>query len=66
LKDEKYFDQFKMTMVAQARAHDIEQVFDPEYKPANADDTALFMEKQTFAFAVLMKCIQTDTGKTFC
>ena len=65
LKDEKYFDQFKMAMVAQARAHDIEEVFDPEYKPANPDDTALFLEKQKFAFAVLMKCIQTDTGKTF-
>jgi len=65
LKDEKYFDQFKMAMVAQARAHDIEEVFDPEYKPANPDDMALFLEKQKFAFAVLMKCIQTDTGKTF-
>jgi len=31
-------------MVAQARAHDIENFFDPDYKPANADDKALFLE----------------------
>jgi len=64
LKDERYFDQFRMAMVAQARAHDIEEVFDPDYKPST-EDKALFLEKQKFAFAVLMKCVQTDTGKTF-
>jgi len=65
LKDDKYFDQFKMSMIAQARAHDIEDIFDPTYKPKTPDEQALFDEKQKFAFAVLMKCIQTDTGKTF-
>jgi len=65
LKDEKYLDQFRMTMVAQARAHAIEEVFDPDYKSANADANALFLEKQKFVFAALMKCIQTDTSKTF-
>jgi len=65
LKDDKFFDQFKMAMIAQARAHDIEDIFDPTYKPKTPDEQALFDEKQKFAFAVLMKCIQTDTGKTF-
>ena len=65
LKDDKYFDQFKMVMIAQARAHDIEDVFNPTYKPSTQDEEALFDEKQKFAYAVLMKCIQTDTGKTF-
>jgi len=64
-KDDKFFDQFKMAMIAQARAHDIEDIFDPTYKPKTPDEQALFDEKQKFAFAVLMKCIQTDTGKTF-
>ena len=40
-------------------------MFDPDYRPITVDDKALFLEKQKFAFAVLMKCVQTDTGKTF-
>ncbi len=65
LNDEKYFDQFQMAMVAQARAHDNEEVIDPDCKPGSADGKALSLEKQKFAFAVLMKCVQTDTSKTF-
>jgi len=64
LKDEKYFDQFQMTMIAQARAYDIEEVFDSDYTPKTTEDKDLFLEKQKFAFAVLMKCVQTDIGKT--
>jgi len=45
LKDDKYFDQFKMAMIAQARAHDIEDIFDPAYKPKTPDEQALFDEK---------------------
>jgi len=40
-------------------------VFDPDYRPITVDDKALLLEKQKFAYAALMKCVQTDTGKTF-
>jgi len=50
--DEKYFGQFKIVMVAQARAYEIEEVFDPDYKPTNVDDKTIFFDKQKFACAV--------------
>jgi len=65
LKDEKYFDQFQIAMVAQAWAHDIEEVFDPDYTPFSVDDKALFLEKQKFSLAELIKCVQTDTDKDY-
>ena len=49
--------------MAQARAQDIVEVFDPAYIPATADDAALFLEKQKFMYAVFEKTLHTNKGK---
>ena len=64
LKDERKFDTFETEFLAMARTHDIEEVFDPTYTPSNLDDTYLFKEKQNFAYAILLRSIQTDKGRT--
>ena len=64
LKDERKFDIFKTEFLAMAYTHDIKEVFDPTYTPNNLDDTYLFKEKQNFAYAILLRSIQTDKGRT--
>ena len=51
-------------MLATARSHHVEEVLDPSYVPATPDDIALFKEKQTFMYSVLLHCLQTDMGKS--
>jgi hypothetical protein len=63
LKDEKQWDNWKRTMLAQATAQDVAEVLDPTYAPTSIDDTRLFAEKQKYMYAVLEKNVQTDTGK---
>ena len=64
LKDERKFDTFETEFLAMVRTHDIEEVFDPNYTPNNLNDTYLFKEKQNFAYAILLRSIQTDKGRT--
>ena len=52
-------------MIAQACAHDISEVFNINYSPANQDDIALFNEKQSFICSVHSKVVMTDQGKSF-
>ena len=64
LKDDKNFDQFNMVLISQARAHGIEEVFDSQYSPKTDEEHQLFQEKQKFAYSVLIRCVQTDIGRT--
>jgi hypothetical protein len=41
------------------------EIFTSGYKPVSPDDVTLFDEKQKFMYAVLMKTVQTDVGKSF-
>jgi hypothetical protein len=52
-------------VLAQAHAHDLKEVFDPNYKPDGEEEEKLFEEKQCFTYAVLNRIIQTDEGKAF-
>ena len=67
LKDQKYWNNWNRSVIAQARAHDISEVFDLKYEPDMDDDDAmeLFEQKQSFAYSVLNKCVLTDQGKAF-
>jgi hypothetical protein len=53
LKDERQFDNWQCSFLGTARAHHIEEVFDPSYVAYTVEERLLFDEKQKFAFRVL-------------
>jgi hypothetical protein len=67
LKEQKFWNNWNRSVIAQARAHDISEVFDLNYRyPLNDPDAMLlFDQKQSFAYSVLNKCVLTDQGKSF-
>jgi hypothetical protein len=65
LKDDKQWDVWNQDARAQAHSQDVMEIFTPRYKPVSPDNVALFDEKQKFMYAVLMKTVQTDVGKSF-
>jgi len=64
LKDDKQWDSWNRSTIAQARAQDVDVILDTTYTPIVPDDKALFQEKQKFMYAVFEKCLLTDTGKS--
>jgi hypothetical protein len=64
LKDDKQWDLWNQDTKAQARSQDIIDVLLPSYKATTQEEITLFDEKQKFMYAVFMKTIQTDTGKS--
>jgi len=65
LKDQRQWNNWQRSMLAQAHAHDIQDVFDPGYEPQDDEQERLFTEKNKFAYAVLNRVVQTDEGKAF-
>ncbi len=65
LKEQSHFNNWNRSVIAQARAHDISEVFDLNYSPTTAEDIELFTQKQSFAYSVLNRCLLTDQGKAF-
>jgi hypothetical protein len=65
LKDDKQWDVWNQDARAQARSQDVMEIFTSGYKPVSPDDVALFDEKQKLMYAVFMKTVQTDVGKSF-
>ena len=65
LKEQSHFNNWHRSVIAQARAHDISEVFNLTYSPTTADDIELFNQKQSFAYSVLNRCLLTDQGKAF-
>ena len=67
LKDQKNWNSWNRAVIAQARAHDVSEVFDIDYAPPDDDKEAieLFQQKQSFVYAVLNTCVLTDTGKEY-
>ena len=49
----------------QARAHDVQEVFDVTYWPTTHEETQLFDQKKSFVFAIFNKMVQTDIGKSY-
>ena len=64
LKDEKQWDQWQRSTMAQARAQGIAEVLDPTYKPTTDTGKALFAKKNKIMYAVFERTLLTDTGKT--
>ena len=64
LKDERFNDQWHRSFVNQARAQDVSEVLDSNYKPTTPDEKDLFIEKQKYVFAVLESKVLTDKGKS--
>ena len=65
LKDEKYYESFKRSVLVTARAHDCEEVLQPTFRPrGDADSLDLFRLKNDFMYSVFNKCLLSDMGKT--
>ena len=65
LKDERYFDDFKRSLLIVARTHECNEVLDPNCTPGSEpEEQKLFEAKQTFMFSVFNANLQTDMGKT--
>ena len=65
LKDEKYYESFKRSMLVTARAHDCEEILQPTFCPrGDADSQELFRLKNDFMYSVFNKCLLSDMGKT--
>ena len=65
LKDERYFDGFKRSLLIVTKTYECNEVLDPNYTPGSApEEHELFEAKQTFMFSVFNANLQTDMGKT--
>ena len=65
LKDEKYYESFKRSVLVTARTHDCEEILQPTFRPrGDADSLELFRSKNDFMYSVFNKCLISDMGKT--
>jgi hypothetical protein len=66
-KEQEHWNAWNRLVIAQARAHNVSEVFDPSYTPPANDHEAedLFEKKKSFVYSVLNKCVMTDHGKLF-
>ena len=65
LKDEKYYESFKRSVLVTGRAHDCEEILQPTFRPrGDADSLELFRLKNDFMYSVFNKCLLSDMGKT--
>ena len=65
LKDERYDDGFKRSLLIVATTHECNEVLDPNYtQGSEPEEQELFEAKQTFMFSVFNTNLQTDMGKT--
>ena len=65
LKDEKYYESFKRSVLVTARAHDCEEILQPTFRPkGSADSLELFRLKNDFMYCDSNKCLLSDMGKT--
>jgi hypothetical protein len=63
LKEDKQWDSWERSTVAQAQAQDLLDVLDSNFVPATPEATELFVEKQKFVYAIFDKILLTDKGK---
>ena len=65
LKDEKYYDSFKRSVLVTTSAHDCEEILQPTFRPrGDADSLELFRLKNDFMYSAFNKCFLSDMGKT--
>ena len=65
LKDEKYYESFKRSVLVTPRAHDCEEILQPTFRPrSDADSLELFRLKNDSMYSVFNKCLLSYMGKT--
>ena len=59
LKGDMYWDCWNRSDLTRAKAHDIGEVFDPDYSSPESDEDAkeLFLQKQVFAMTILNRFV---------
>jgi hypothetical protein len=63
LKQDKQWDNWNRTMIAQAQAQDVLSILDPQYSTNDPTVIALFQEQQKYMYAVFKRHPQTDKDK---
>ena len=64
-KNDKYYDTFQRSFLANLKAQGLYDVADPKYDPESGDiyDQELFQGKQSFVYSVLVASLQTEKGR---
>ena len=64
-KNDKYYDTFQRSFLANLKAQDLYDVADPDYEPESGDfyEHELFQGKQSFVYSVLVASLQTEKGR---
>ena len=64
-KNDKYYDTFKRSFLANLKAQGLYDVADPDHDPENGDtyEKELFKGKQSFVYSVLVTSLQTEKGR---
>ena len=65
LKNDKYYDTFQRSFLANLNAQGLYDVADPDHDPENGDtyEKELFKGKQSFVYSVLVTSLQTEKGR---
>ena len=65
LRDEKYYESFKRSVLVTARAHDCDEILQPAFMlKGDADSLELFRLKNDCTYSVFNKCLLCDMVKT--
>ena len=64
LKNDKDWDKWDLRFRSVAKTQGLERVLDPAFTPRGADDTALFDQQQHYMYAVFVRTLLTDKGKS--
>ena len=64
-KNDKYYDTFQRSFLANLKAQGLYDVADPDHDPENGDiyEKELFKGKQAFVYSVLVTSLQTEKGR---
>ena len=64
-KNDKYYDTFQRSFLANLKAQDLYDVADPYHDPESGDiyEKELFKGKQSFVYSVLVTSLQTEKGR---
>ena len=64
-KNDKYYDTFQRSFLANLKAQGLYDVADPDHDPENGDtyEKELFKRKQSFVYSVLVTSFQTENGR---
>ena len=64
-KNDKYYDTFQRSFLANLKAQGLYDVADPDHDPDSGDiyEHELFQQKQSFVYSVLVTSLQTEKGR---